>query len=181
MGIVFQAEDPMLGRMVALKVMRPGLSEDSDGQQRFLGEARTVATLTHDHIVPIYSVGEDRDIPYMAMPLLEGESLEARLKRKAKLSWPEALVLVRQVAEGLAAAHAKGVVHRDIKPANIWLEPITGGSVSWSKWRAKILDFGLARLNQAGSNKTQAGMLLGKPGYFYCVPWGTSIQVALIS
>jgi serine/threonine protein kinase len=136
MGIVFHAEDQHLRRRVALKVMSPGLALSEEGRQRFLREARTAAALEHDHIVPVYQAGEDQGVLFLAMPLLRGESLETRLRRE-RLPLAEVLRIGRELALGLAAAHAQGVIHRDIKPANIWLEAETG--------RVKILDFGLAR------------------------------------
>ena len=94
------------------------------------------AALEHDHIVPIYQVGEDRGVPFLAMPLLREARLDDRLAR-ALLPLAEILRIGREIAAGLAAAHERGLIHRDIKPANIWLEAETG--------RVKILDFGLAR------------------------------------
>ena len=136
MGAVFHAVDIQLGRPVALKVLRPGLADSALARERFLREARAAAALEHDHVVPIYQVGEDRGIPYLAMPLLRGQSLQERLHGGARLPEAEVLRIGREVAEGLAAAHAQGLVHRDIKPANLWLEEGSG--------RVKILDFGLA-------------------------------------
>jgi WD40 repeat protein len=156
MGVVFQAEDPQLQRLVALKILLPGLVFKTDARQRFLQEARAAAAIEHDHIVPIYQVGEDQDIPYLAMQYLRGESLEARLRRPGKLPLEEVCRIGREIAEGLAAAHAKGLTHRDIKPANIWLEEGRG--------RVKILDFGLARLTEE-VRLSQGGSVAGTPGY----------------
>jgi WD40 repeat protein len=140
MGIVFQAEDPHLDRLVALKVLKPALAHHDGHRQRFLREARATAALEHDHIVAIHQVGEDRDIPFLAMQLLRGQSLEDRLHRddgaRPMISIAEVVRIGREIAEGLAAAHEQGLIHRDIKPANIWLENGAG--------RVKILDFGLA-------------------------------------
>src|SRR5207302_3265782 len=137
MGIVFQAEDPQLQRLVALKVMKPGLAASSSARQRFLREARAAAALEHDHIVPIYQVGEDRGVPFLAMPLLRGETLEERLEREGKPPLAEVVRIGQEIAEGLSAAHERGLMHRDIKPANLWLEG--------ERSRVKIVDFGLAR------------------------------------
>ena len=106
-------------------------------RERFLREARAAAALEHDHVVAIYQVGEDRGVPFLAMPLLQGESLDDRLQRDGRCRWPEVLRIGRETAEGWPAAHDRGLIHRDIKPANIWLEAPGG--------RVKILDFGLAR------------------------------------
>jgi formylglycine-generating enzyme required for sulfatase activity/serine/threonine protein kinase len=165
MGVVFQAEDPRLGRLCALKVMLPEVAHRSAMKERFLREARAAAQIEHDHIIPIYQVDEDRGVPYIAMPFLKGMSLEDWLRKKQKdvgsgVKLPEILKLGRQIARGLAAAHGRGLIHRDIKPANIWLDASAGG-------RVKILDFGLARLSEAGGerNLTQSGAIMGTPAY----------------
>jgi tRNA A-37 threonylcarbamoyl transferase component Bud32 len=176
MGVVFRAEDVQLGRRVALKVINPRLAASATARQRFLREARTAAAIEHDHIVPIYHVGEDRGVPFLAFPLLKGETLENRLEREKRLPIPEVLRIGREIARGLAAAHAAGLVHRDIKPANLWLEASTGRPSGGS--RVKILDFGLARAVAEvqdlpaepdapadGSALTLAGAVLGTPAY----------------
>jgi WD40 repeat protein len=157
MGVVFQAEDPQLQRFIALKVMRSRLASNASSRERFLREARAAAKIEHDHIVAVYHVGEDHGIPYLAMPLLQGETLEGRLERENVLPITEVLRIGREAAAGLAAAHARGMVHRDIKPSNIWLEAGSG--------RVKILDFGLTRLAQDNVQLTQAGYILGTPSY----------------
>jgi serine/threonine protein kinase len=168
MGLVFEADDPHLQRRVALKVMNPGLASEPRHRQRFLREARAAAALRHDHVIDIYQVGEDHGVPFFAMPLLDGESLEARLGRDGPLSIPDVLRLGREIADGLAAAHAAGLIHRDIKPANIWLEsknePQSGASVVGSP-RIKLLDFGLARAVEGDDGLTLFGAVVGTPGY----------------
>src|SRR5262245_17139547 len=126
MGVVFRALDPHLQRLVALKVMNPALASDASARQRFLREARSTAALKHDYIVTIYQVGEERGLPYLAMELLDGETLDSCLHHEQKLPVDGALCLGRQIAQGLVAAHKRGLLHRDIKPANIWLEAETG-------------------------------------------------------
>ncbi|HKI34305.1 MAG TPA: serine/threonine-protein kinase [Gemmataceae bacterium] len=157
MGVVFQAEDPQLGRLVALKVMRPGLASDAVVRKRFLREARAMAAIKHDHVLTVYQVGEERGIPFFAAGLLEGESLEDRPRREGHQPAAEVLRVGREMAEGLAAAHERGLVHRDVKPANVWLERPRG--------RVKVLDFGLARNSRAEANLTQKGTILGTPAY----------------
>ena len=111
MGMVLLAEDPMLKRSVALKVMRPEVAAKPDAGQRFLREAQATAAIEHPNIVHIYQVGEDRGVPFLAMPFLKGESLDARLKRERRgeatspLAVAEVMHIGRQIAEGLAAAH----------------------------------------------------------------------------
>jgi serine/threonine protein kinase len=122
MGVVFQAEDPGLRRPVALKALLPVLAASAGARERFFREARVAAALHHPHVVTIYQVGEDRGIPFLAMEFLEGESLAERIKREGKLPIAEVLRIGREVALGLACAHAKGLIHRDVKPGNVWLE-----------------------------------------------------------
>src|SRR5262249_45671477 len=122
MGLVFEAVDEKLRRPVALKVLKPHLRGDPAARQRFLREARATAAIKHEHVVTIHQVGEDRGTPFLAMELLRREPLDRRLERGDRPTLPEVLRLARDVAEGLAAAHACGLIHRDVKPANVWLE-----------------------------------------------------------
>jgi serine/threonine protein kinase/Leucine-rich repeat (LRR) protein len=166
MGIVFDAEDALLQRRVALKVMQPALAAKDEARRRFLREARAAATVQHDHVVSILQVGEERGLPFLSMPLLAGETLEERLRREKRLPVPEALRVGREAALGLAAAHAAGLIHRDVKPGNIWLEalPNEPGGLS-PRYRVKILDFGLARPVADDLSLTAFGMIVGTPAY----------------
>jgi serine/threonine protein kinase len=157
MGVVYEAEDPQLKRRVALKAMLPNLGASESARKRFLREAQAAAAINHDNIVHIYQVGEDRGVPFMAMQFLDGESLEARLKRERRLPTAESLRIGRETAEGLAAAHQRGLIHRDIKPPNLWLEG--------AKRRVKILDFGVARAAGDEAHLTQTGAIIGTPAY----------------
>jgi predicted Ser/Thr protein kinase len=157
MGVVYQGEDPHLERAVALKAMLPSLGASPSARERFLREARSAAKVKHDHVVTIYQVGEDNGVPFLAMEFLEGEPLDERLKREAKLPLAEVLRIGREITAGLQAAHEKGLIHRDIKPANIWLEGKQG--------RVKILDFGLARAARGEGGLTQAGAIIGTPAF----------------
>jgi serine/threonine protein kinase len=173
MGDVYLAEDERLERQVALKLMRPEYAAVPEYRQRFLREARLAASLEHDHVVPIFEVGEEGKTLFLVMPLLRGRSLEDRLKAQPCLPLAQVLRIGREIAQGLAAAHAEGLVHRDIKPANIWLEAQpdapgalgAGGGASGTEGRVKILDFGLARRAEGGEGMTHAGSFLGTPGY----------------
>ena len=157
MGIVFRGHDPVLKRDVAIKAMLPTVAANDVNRERFLREAQVAAAIENDHIVPIYQVGEDRGIPYLVMRLLQGETLEQRLRRQRPLPIPEVLRIARETAEGLAAAHEHDLIHRDVKPANIWLEAPRG--------RVLLLDFGLARAAHDDSGLTQAGTVMGTPAF----------------
>jgi len=191
MGVVYQAEDTTLKRLVALKAMRPGLASVPSSRQRFLREAQAAAAVRHDHVVTIYQAGEEGNVAYLAMEFLAGETLESRLKREGTLPPAEVLRIGREIAEGLAAAHERGLVHRDIKPANIWLESVVRSQWSVANagkpgamdhgqrttdtsatdygprttdYRVKLLDFGLAR-PQHGTDLTSQGAVIGTPAY----------------
>ncbi|HYN12743.1 MAG TPA: serine/threonine-protein kinase [Burkholderiales bacterium] len=156
MGIVYKAEDPNLDRVVALKTII--LVDDAAGrkeyQKRFFLEAKAAGKLNHPHIVTTYDFGEENGIAYLAMELLEGKDLRARLQ-EGVLPAAEAVDIAKQVAEGLGYAHERGIVHRDVKPGNIML---------LGRGRAKVMDFGLARMRMA-DHKTSTGMVLGTPKY----------------
>ncbi|MBI2678956.1 MAG: protein kinase [Candidatus Koribacter versatilis] len=158
MGVVYRAEDTMLGRDVALKFLPPEAVADQAVLDRFLREARASAALNHPHICTIHEVETFDGQPVIVMEYLEGESLKARIERDP-IPADELLTLAIQIAEGLQAAHAKGVTHRDVKPANIFL----GAS-----GQAKILDFGLAkfatRRQHAGAAAGGASITLDSEG-----------------
>jgi serine/threonine-protein kinase len=156
MGIVYKAEDPNLDRAVALKTII--IADDADGaaeyRKRFLLEAKAAGKLNHPNVVTTFDCGDHDGMAYLAMELVEGTDLRTRLTGDG-VTPLEAVDIVRQVAEGLAYAHERGVVHRDIKPANIMID---------KQGRAKLMDFGLARMRLA-DHKTTTGMVLGTPRY----------------
>ena len=154
MGVVYKAEDPNLDRTVALKTIILEAEGRDEYRKRFFLEAKAAGKLTHPGIVTTYDFGEQDGVAYLAMELLEGTDLRTRLKQGA-LAPDEAVEVARQVAEGLGFAHERGIVHRDVKPGNIML---------LERGRAKIMDFGLARM-RAADHKTVTGMVLGTPKY----------------
>jgi serine/threonine protein kinase len=161
MGIVFEADDKRLGRKVALKVLRPELTDESF-RQRFEREGKISSSIQDDNICLVYQVGVHNSVSYMAMEFLKGEDLDAKLKRDGWLPIPVVFKIAKQMALGLAVAHEKKLIHRDIKPANVWLE--AGGPGSDFK-RVKILDFGLAKSTEVESTLTAKGMIVGTPNY----------------
>ena len=159
MSRVFLAEEVALGRRVVLKVLAPDLAHVLSAE-RFEREMRVAARLQHPHIVPLLAAGRAGDALYYTMPLVEGESLRARLARTGEMPVNEATRLLREIASALAYAHEKGVAHRDIKPENVL---ITGGI-------ALVTDFGVAKAlavatRDERSGLTSAGIALGTPAY----------------
>jgi len=162
MGEVYRARDTRLNREVAIKVLPEHLAKDPEALERFRREAIAVAALAHPNILVLHDVGSEQEIRYAVTELLEGETLRERLSR-GPLPWRKVAELGSALAEGLAAAHSKGIVHQDIKPANIFLT---------SDGRVKILDFGLAEIRSAPSETentatlTEAGpVVMGTVGY----------------
>jgi len=156
MGVVYQAHDPHIDRLVALKALRQDRVSSEDFVQRFLKEAKAIGRLAHPNIVTVYDVGRDHGTIYIAMEFLEGNPLNEVIQGE-KLGLEEIVNLGVQVAEALDYAHEKGIVHRDIKPTNIILTPDD---------QAKITDFGIARIEDPSvTQQTQAGEILGTPVY----------------
>ncbi|MGA3349975.1 MAG: serine/threonine-protein kinase, partial [Candidatus Sulfotelmatobacter sp.] len=165
MGEVYRARDSRLNRDVAIKVLPASFSADQERLQRFALECRATAALNHPNILSIFDIGEDHAAPYVVSELLEGETLRDRL-REGPLTSRKAIDYARQIANGLAAAHEKGITHRDLKPENLFIT---------NDGRVKILDFGLAKLthpeaDQSGDAPTQqiatdAGTVMGTVGY----------------
>jgi serine/threonine protein kinase len=153
-GVVYRARDPIINRLVALKTITTGLAEFPDLLQRFYQEAQSAGGLQHPNIVTIYDMGDEQGIPYIAMELLEGESLDQLIGRRTPLPVPLKLTYALQACRALDYAHKRGIIHRDIKPDNVMLTK--DGTV-------KVVDFGIARVLE--TSKTQTGMLLGTFAY----------------
>jgi serine/threonine-protein kinase len=158
MGLVYLGKDPTIQRFVAIKTMRLDQIDDPDKVQeiksRFFREAESAGRLSHPNIVTIYDAGEENELGYIAMELVEGQSLKEWSRKPQLMPLPELVPTLASVAEALDYAHQQGVVHRDIKPANIMI----------TKERVvKVMDFGIAKM--ASSSKTQTDVVLGTPTY----------------
>src|SRR5687768_7794547 len=162
MGIVYLAKDPLIGRLVALKTIRGAAHADDDEtqefQQRFIREAQAAGILNHPSIVTVHDIGLDEatNTNFIAMEYVEGNNLKEVLSQGRALSFEQIGDIAAQIAEALDFAHSKGIVHRDVKPANIIL--LEGN-------RAKITDFGIAKIASGAANLTTTGQFLGTPNY----------------
>ncbi len=156
MGVVLKGYQPELKRLVAVKVLAPHLAVSGPARQRFAREAQATAAIMHPNVVPILTVHSTGKLPYLVMPFLACESLQQRINRQGALDLVDVLRIGMQTAQGLAAAHAQGIVHRDVKPANILLEK--------SVDRVMLTDFGLARAIDDASI-TRTGLIAGTPQY----------------
>ncbi|KUG53511.1 hypothetical protein AVL62_01590 [Serinicoccus chungangensis] len=158
MATVYRARDLRLDRPVALKVMRPELAADDAFVRRFVAEARAAARLSHPHVVGVYDQGEDEEVVFLAMELVEGPTLRDVVTAHAPMSTRRSMALLLPVAEALAEAHRRGLVHRDIKPENVLL---AGGRESG----VKVADFGLARAVSAAGRQASSELLWGTAAY----------------
>src|SRR5881296_1640991 len=157
MSRVFLAQERELGRQVVVKVLPPEMAAGVNAE-RFRREIQLAASLQHPHIVPLLAAGHADDLVYYTMPLIDGESLRVKLAREGELPIPDALRLLRDVADALAYAHGHGVVHRDIKPDNVLV----------ATHHAVVTDFGVAKAlseSTGRSSLTSAGVALGTPAY----------------
>jgi serine/threonine-protein kinase len=166
-GEVYLAENPLLERRAAVKVLHTGLAQDPELVRRFLNEARAASAIRHPSIIEVLDAGlTPEGAPYILMEFLEGTSLQKRLIDQGRLSLELVLDIARQAGSALDAAHAAGIVHRDLKPENMFLipDPNVPGAV-----RVKILDFGIAKIKSGGvtggTMRTQAGLIMGSPAY----------------
>ena len=156
MGVVFKAYEASLDRYVAIKMLHPHLAESGAARQRFAREGKAAAAVIDDSVLPIFGVDTWQGIPYLVMQYVAGESLQQRIARKGPLELTEILRLAKQIAQGLSAAHAQGLVRRDVKPSNVLL----AGTVD----RALLTDFGLARAADDAA-VTRSGVIAGTPQY----------------
>jgi serine/threonine protein kinase len=155
-AVLFKAVQTSLDRVVAVKRLHQHLTNDENFTNRFVLEAKAAASLDHENIVHVIDFGRDGDCYQMVMEYVEGESLSDILERWRPIKYDLALAIVRQVCLGLEHAHSKGIIHRDIKPGNVLLT---------ASGRAKIADFGLAKLTQSNTSQTAANAILGTPLY----------------
>ena len=157
MGVVYKGYESSLGRYVAIKVLSASMAHDKVFVERFLREARAMATLNDAHIIQIYFIGQDEEQTFFVMEYIDGESLSTCLKREIRLVPSDALKILLHASQGLASAHAQGVIHRDIKPGNIMIT---------SRGQVKVADFGIALANHDVNAKlTNTGAFVGTPGY----------------
>src|ERR1700733_3171975 len=154
MGVVYRARDPIINRLVAIKTISATLAADGHLRERLYREAQSAGCLQHPNIVTIHDMGEQDRTPYIAMELIEGESLENLILRRPEMSLSLKLVYATQACRAFDYAHKRGIVHRDIKPANVMLT---------KEGVVKVVDFGIARV--AETSKTKTGMLIGTFAY----------------
>ena len=166
-GEVYLAENPLIDRRVAVKVLHAALAQDEELVRRFLNEARAVSAIRHPNIVEVLDAGGTPEgAPYILMEFLEGVSLQKRLADVRRLALAQVLDIASQAGSALAAAHAAGIVHRDLKPENLFLVPDADAP---SGERVKVLDFGIAKISHGsktgGTVRTQSGLIMGSPAY----------------
>src|ERR1700758_895977 len=154
MGIVYKATDPFLDRLVAIKMMTGGYSDNPDLLKRFFREAQSTGSLQHPNIVTVFELGDHEGNPYLVMEYLEGESLDSIITSHQQLSLLEKINFIIEVCHGLSHAHRRGIVHRDIKPANIMVS---------KEGVVKIVDFGIAHIG--AKNVTKTGQIMGSVSY----------------
>jgi hypothetical protein len=160
MGVVYRAENPRLGNVVALKLLPPDLAEDESFRERFVRESRTAASIAHPHIIPIYDAGDAEGLLYIAMRYIEGPDLKELTRDRDNLASSRILRIGAQVASALDAAHARGLIHRDVKPANILVEAGANGED-----HAYLADFGLTKHVESRSGITGSGQFVGTIDY----------------
>src|SRR5579862_3084226 len=148
MGEVYQAHDTKLGRDVAIKVLPEAFAHDPERLARFQREAKMLAQLNHTNIATIYGLEQSNGTSYLVMELVPGETLADRIKREGSVPIQESLMIAKQIAEALEAAHEKSIIHRDLKPANVKVTP---------EGKVKVLDFGLAKAFEGDPSSVDMG------------------------
>lgn len=160
LGIVYRAEDPEIGRVVAIKIMRQSLPGEKGAAtndiERFKLEARSAGNLRHPNIITLFEVANDGDTPYLVMDYIEGTTLDVIIKEEGSILFPDLLKFIDQLAAGIDYAHQQGVIHRDIKPSNIMID---------NQGSAYILDFGVAAIKSLGTTNSQDTAIVGTPAY----------------
>jgi serine/threonine protein kinase len=172
MGAVYRARQEAVGRDVALKLVRRDRAHDPETKGRFEREARAISSLVSPHTVTAFDFGEAEDGSwFLAMEMLEGETVGERLRRVGRLDWFDALRFTRDALKSLAEAHSKGIIHRDLKPDNLFLSRVPSGAGSGEQEQCKVLDFGIAKWSRDDDEtkidqlETQAGTVFGTPRY----------------
>ena len=156
MATVYKAHHAKLDRYVAVKIMHPAFLEDPTFQARFQREARIIANLDHPHIVPVYDFDDHGKQPYLIMKFIEGQTLKQVIRSDDGISSQQALIIMQKIGDALTYAHQKGILHRDVKPSNIIID---------ANGEPYLMDFGLARIAQAGESTMSTDMMLGTPQY----------------
>ena len=162
MSVVYQAENLRLSSVIALKVLAPELAADDVFRARFLEESRIAASLNHPNVIPIYDMGSQDDLLYIAMRYVSGTDMRQMIKKRGRILPATALFLVGQAARALDAAHRKGLVHRDVKPGNLLIER---GSDEADPDHVYLADFGITKHAMSRSGLTSTGQFLGTINY----------------
>jgi serine/threonine protein kinase len=157
-GVLYRGIDETLNRTVAIKIMQQTLTQSAASLERFRREARLIASVQSDHVVRLFQVGSEPDFPpFLVMEFVDGESLRDRIDRREVIPVRQSVLIIRDTAVGLQAAHKTGLVHRDVKPSNILLDQTTS--------RARLTDFGMAVESSESIRMTLEGTILGTPAY----------------
>lgn len=161
MGVVYLADQPHLGRKVALKVLAPEIAEEEEFRQRFLRESRTSGTLEHPNIIPVYDAGEIEGLLFIAMRFVRGKDLKVLIEERGTLDSQQTVAILKEVGRALDAAHQDGYIHRDVKPANVLLASRSGDSID----AVYLTDFGLTKRSDSRTHMTKTGFFLGTMDY----------------